>query len=151
MFCFEIQFYIYQSLKVTDLMSNDRRTGHQREKSWPHRHHMLQRIQQKRDDRTHVWHQSPPPLLSFFEVNFFHTSTQNGLLRLLPALHCPAPRAWLRAHGKKNTTLFHQMPDSYKSWHAHKKAGKCPLSAVLVLCHLQLWWAELKKIVAGSF
>lgn len=128
-------------------MLNDRHTSHQRKKSWPHRNHRPQRIQQT---ALHTHLTSVLFIFSFlFRGALFHTSTQNSLLRLLPALHCPTPRAWLTAHGKKNTTLYNWMPDSYKSWHAHKKAGKCPSCAVLARCHLQLWWATYLYAVSN--
>lgn len=64
-------------------MLNDRRTSHQRKKSWPHRSHRPQRIQQKWVDCTPIWHQSlhPPSLLSFFfflRCTFSHQHTKQS-------------------------------------------------------------------------
>lgn len=107
-------------MKYRDSVLKTTHTTHQRKKVWPRRCHMPQRIQQEWDDCTPVWHQPTPPPLFFLLRCPFNTSTQNSFLHLLPVLHCPTPQA----HGKKNTTLFHQMPDSYQFWHAHEKTWK---------------------------
>lgn len=128
----KLQFYMYYSHKLCDLIFNDRHTGHQRRKSWLRRQHRPQRI-----CRLQI-------ISPFFFYFIFYNNTQNSLLHLQPVLHCPTPRAWLTAHGKKNTTLYCRMPDSYKSWHAHREGGKFPLWAIFALCYLQLWWARLE-------
>lgn len=55
----------------------------------------------------------------------FNTRTLKALIQLLPVLQHLEPRAWLRAHGKKNTEPLHQIQDFSKSRHARKRVGKC--------------------------
>lgn len=121
-----------------DLMVCESRTSHQREtKPWPPRHYKPQRIRQEWGDRTPIWHQ--PPVFLFFplppfssEVHFL-TPAHKTVHTQFAASCCTVPHLQhARAHGKKNTAPFPQMPDSYTFWHACKKVGKCPLSSALV-------------------
>lgn len=54
----------------------------------------------------------------------FNRRTLKALVHL-PALQHLPPRAWLRAHGKKNSELLRQIQDFSKSRHARKRVGKC--------------------------
>lgn len=145
--CFETQFKMYWSRKVCDLMLNDRHTGHQRKKTWPRRHHRLQRIQRR--------HEQPSNITSLFPLLSFRWCTSHQHTKQPPPFAASAALSYTSSMVKSTWKEKHHVVTLEARFIqiltcTHKKAGKCPLCAVLSLCHLRLWWAGFEIVEVGQ-